>query len=419
MIANKRLVLSSLLLAMCFSCITTSYAATTIDQATVNVLLAKIEQLTQRVEQLENAGQNNLNTRGLDQKIDNALVLTEELDNKKALSERVKIKGDFRLRYENIDDATKLTNRDRTRVRARLALTGQVSDDLVVGLGLASGGDDPVSTNQSLGNGGSTKGFNLDMAYFDWSGLDNAHVIGGKFNNPFFKPGKHPLLWDGDYRPEGLAYTFDNSKWFANAAFMFLESDNKAGGQETESFWGGQIGFRTKLGDSAKLTAGLSYFDIGTAGKQAFFDDGFFGNSAVNNGLNDVYQNNYQEVELFGELAFNLGGLPSKVFFDWVQNQDADDNDTGFVIGAIFGKAKKPGTWKASYIYQDLEADATLGLITDSDFGGGGTNTLGHLIKASYALKENTSLSLSYFINEKGDPETDYDRLQLDFKLRY
>jgi hypothetical protein len=244
-------------------------------------------------------------------------------------------------------------------------------------------------------------------------------VLGGKFKNPFFKPGKHPLLWDGDYRPEGLAYTYDNGKWFANAGFMFLESDNKAGAQDTASFWGGQIGFREELGDATKLTAGLSYFDVGAAGKQPFFDDGFFGNSVISNGVNDVYQYNFQEVELFSELSFSLGGLPSTVFFDWVQNQDADDNDTGFAIGATFGKAKKPGTWKASYIYQDLEADAALGLTTDSDFGGGGSSTSGHLIKTSYAFRDDASVSISYFINEKGDLETDYNRLQLDIKLKY
>lgn len=418
MIVNRKMILKPLFVVMGFACVSSSYGAP-IDEAIVNKLMAQIEQLTQRVEQLEAAGQRTSNTQTIDRELNATLVLTEELDKKVALSERIKINGDFRLRYENIDDATKITDRDRTRVRARIALIGQVTNDLVVGIGLATGGDDPISTNQSLGNGGSTKGFNLDLAYFDWSGLSDTHLIGGKFNNPFFRPGKHPLIWDGDYRPEGLAYKYDNGKWFANAAFMFLESDNKAGRQDTGSYWGGQIGFRTELGDSVKLTTGVSYFDIGVAGNQAFFDDDFFGNSVVSNGVNDVYHNDFQEIELFGELSFKLGGLPSKVFFDWVQNQDADNNDTGFAIGATFGKAKKPGTWKASYIYQDLESDATLGLVTDSDFGAGGTNTSGHLIKASYALKENTSLSFTYFINQKRELETDYNRLQLDFSLKY
>ena len=418
MIANKRLILKPLLTAICFSCATGSYGAP-VDEATVNILMARIEQLAQRVEQLEAAGQQDVNAQRTDKEIKKALVLTQELDKKIALSERVKIKGDFRLRYENIDDATKITDRDRTRVRARLAITGQVTDDLIFGLGFASGGDDPVSTNQSLGNGSSTKGLNLDMAYFDWSGWQDSHLVGGKFKNPFFKPGKHALLWDGDFRPEGLAYKYDNGKWFTNAAFMFLESDNKAGSQDTESFWGGQIGFQTKLGNSAKLTAGVSYFDIGVAGKQAFFVGDFFGNSVINSGEKDIYQNDFQVIELFGALAFNVGDLPSSVFLDWVRNQDADDNNTGFAVGATFGKAKKPGTWMASYIYQDLESDAVLGLTTNSDFGGGGSNTSGHLIKASYAVKKNTSFALSYFINEKGDLGTDFDRLQLDFKLKY
>ena len=70
-------------------------------------------------------------------------------------------KGDFRYRYEEIDAQFADDERSRHRIRARAALVSQLPNNVEVGLGLATGGDDPVSTNQTLGGGGSTKELSL------------------------------------------------------------------------------------------------------------------------------------------------------------------------------------------------------------------------------------------------------------------
>ena len=79
-------------------------------------------------------------------------------------TENISLKGDLRLRHEIIDQDYKDT-RNRTRLRARLSLKGQVNDEVNVHLRLASGSDDPVSTNQSLDDGFSSKDINLNLAY--------------------------------------------------------------------------------------------------------------------------------------------------------------------------------------------------------------------------------------------------------------
>ena len=382
------------------------------DTELIQKLVDQVEALSLRVKELEQANQ--VQQSSNDVLVKHSIESAVDTAKQSLLTDKIKFKGDFRLRHETIDDVTKAETRDRSRIRARIQANAKVNDNWSVGIGLASGGDDPVSTNQTLGNGGSTKGINLDLAYFDWSGLDNTHVLGGKINNPFYKPAKHALIWDGDYRPEGLAYKYENDSLFANAGFMYLESDNKAGSQDDKSFWGVQFGYKHNFGN-AKVTSGVSYYHLGVAGSAPFFDNDSFGNSL----LNDVYQYDYQELELFGELSFSALGQPVSVFIDWVQNQDADANDTAYAIGATIGNAKKPGTWKATYIYQDIEADAVFGLTTDSDFGGGGTNSKGHLIKADYAISKNTSFGVTYFSNERGSDATDYDRLQLDLKLKF
>lgn len=396
--------------------LTSSTAFAAVDEATVQRLIQQVEVLTARVNQLEQADRE---LREQNAELSKAASLPPTGNDKLAWAERLQVNGDFRYRYENIDDELNTKDQNRSRIRARIEAQAQVNEDWKVGFGLASGSNDPASTNQTLGGGGTSKGINLDLAYFDWSGIANTHVLGGKFKTPFYRPGGHGLLWDDDYRPEGLAANYANGVFFANGAFLYLESDDRAGKQDAESIWGAQFGLNMALSDTTRLIAGLSYYDIPVAGSKPFYTSNPFGNTLIASGSDLVYQNNYEELELFSELAFSLGALPASLFADWVQNQDAKDNDTGWAVGATLGKAKNPGSWELGYAYQDLQADAVFGLITDSDFADGGTNNSGHLLKAAYALDNNVSLGLSYFINEKGDLETDYDRLQMDLKFKY
>lgn len=334
-------------------------------------------------------------------------------------------KGDFRYRYENIDEQGK-DDRDRNRIRARTHLSAKLPDDVLVGLGLATGGDDPVSTNQTLGGGGSTKDVRLDLAYANWGGAaEGLNIIGGKFKNVWYRPQKNGLMWDGDYNPEGLALTYKKDWFYANAAGSWLESDTKNDNEEYA--WGVQAGFKGNVA-GAKVMAGAGYYELDAAGKGPFFgdDDDFFGNSFVCSDPDDdstcVYLNDYHIVQVFADVSFNIADMPAAVFADYVQNQDADDYDTGWAAGVKLGSAKSAGSWQASYTYQDLEADAVLGLLTDSDFGGGGTDGEGHIIKGAYAINKKWSLGFTYFINEvDGDlgNKHDYDRVMLDTKFKY
>ena len=400
-----------------------------IDDATVQKLIAQVEMLNARVQELESADET-LRTENValrEATTENAKVAQESakasagLSEKLAWAERIKLKGDFRYRYENIDDDTKDEDRDRQRIRARIEANAKVTDTWKVGMGLATGSDDPVSSNQTLGQGGSSKPIELDLAYFDWTGLKNTHVIGGKYKNPFYKPAKNGLIWDGDYRPEGGAFKYDNGFFFSNGAIMMLESDNKGGSQDTITSWGLQVGIDTALGDNFQLITGMSYYDNPVSGEPLEFDkDDSYGNSTIVNADGELeYEYDYETVELFAELRTTIADLPASLFVDWVENQDPSDDNTGWAVGAKLGKAKKRGTWQLGYTYQDLDADAVLGLTTDSDFGGGGTNVKGSIIKAAYAIDTNVSFAVAYLINDKGDDETDYNRLQVDLKYKY
>jgi hypothetical protein len=339
-------------------------------------------------------------------------------------TETVNIKGDFRYRYENID-AERSDTRQRNRVRARVAVTAKPVDNVEVGIGLASGSDDPVSPNQTLGGGGTTKDINLDLAYFKWQAMPGFNVIGGKMKNVFYQPGGNGLLWDGDYRPEGFGFTFARGNYFINTAANFLESDTKKDNSKTS--YGFQTGFKGSVGGS-QLVAGVGYFEIDTKGLKVFNGgaEDFFGNtfSCVDPvALTEcTYNNSYEEVELFAQLSATIGETPVALFADLVQNQNANDLDTAWAAGLKFGKASAPKTWELGYTYQNIEADAVLGLITDSDFAGGGTDAKGHMLKGAWAINKQWKIGFTYFDNVRNmdvGVEEDYKRLMLDTAFKF
>jgi len=347
-------------------------------------------------------------------------------------SDRVSMNGDFRYRYERIDPEGSDTRR-RNRIRARVNVSADLADDLEVGFGLATGGDDPVSTNQTLGGGGSSKDVAVNLAYADWEAMDGLHLIGGKFKNPLYRVGKQGLMWDGDWTPEGFAMTWDRDWFFVNAIGTFLESDSRTG---NDSFsWGAQFGAKAEFA-GAKWTGGVAYYSLPTKGESTTFGDptdtgDYFGNTAVQAdgqpcgtdvGEACVYLYDYMLAQVFAEAAFELGGWPTTVFVDYVNNSDASDNDTGWTIGGRMGQARDEGQLQLSYFYADKEADALLGLLTDSDFAGGGTDNKGHFFKVDYGISKNWVIGAQYFINEtdvSSGAKRDYNRLMLDAQWKW
>jgi hypothetical protein len=333
--------------------------------------------------------------------------------------DRFKLKGDFRYRYEYIDDEKSAYERHRNRIRLRVGIHGKVNDTVDVGTVIASGSEDPVSTNQTLDSQSNTKDIRLDQAYFAWKPISGLKIKGGKFKNPFYQPIKTELLWDVDLRPEGLALQYSADQFFVNAGFFHIEERKK----EDDSFlFGGQAGYKMKSkGVSATLGAGyFNYTEIKDRQLSDFDfleeEDDSFGNTLAD----DQFITDYNELELFGDVTFKGAGLPISLFFDYVINTVADDNDTGYLVGFKVNKAKKPGSWDFRYNYREIEADAVFGALSDSDFRGGGTDGKGHELNFGYQLAKGWKLAASYFINQKDlEKKYDFDRIMVDLKFKF
>lgn len=353
-----------------------------------------------------------------------------------AHAQEVKLKGDVRVREEYIDEEGK-DSRNRVRLRARVAVDAVVNPEVKANVRLASGGGDPVSTNQTLGEFNSKKGLNLDIASVTWTpaALGGLGFTGGKMANPFETIGKD-LIWDSDLTPEGIAANLskgdDAFKVTLNAGgFQLVERSS----DDETMMYGGTLAADSKIGDGNSLRVGGGFFQYDNVEGFDLMEDESgaqknFGNSKVDEKdpadttgktiLNSTYGSEYTIAEGFVKLGLNVG-VPLAIYGDYAVNTEADKDDTGYMFGLTLGAAKDPGSLELDYNFRSLEKDAVFGGFTDSDSFGGGTNGEGHRVQVVYQVAKNTSAAATYFMQAK-DPDgkdVDYNRLQVDFIVKF
>ena len=331
-------------------------------------------------------------------------------------NDRISLKGDFRLRYEGISEQGE-EDRARGRYRARLAMTAEATDKIDIVMQLASGADDPVSRNVTFDGGFNVDDIGFDLVYVDWAVADGWNVFGGKMKNPLFRAGGVPLVWDSDLNPEGVAVKYSKGPFFATLANFSVEERSSSSDSLLHAL---QLGGTFNIGEGLKLTAGAGYFGYSsTVGNEPFYNGNPKGNSVDDDG-NYLYD--YRNVEVFAQLDTRVGDWPLSVFGHWTRNNEVDVEDTGYSVGARVGSASNDGDWRFTWAYQEIEADAVIATFNDSDFGGGGTDSSGHILNVNYMVAKNVSLAGTFFINEvdrfQGE-EHDYDRFQLDVQFSF
>lgn len=392
-------------------------------------LKAQLEALKAKVEvlQKQQAQQQEAQDRTTD-----VLAQTRATANSIDWASRVQFKGDIRLRHENVDPEEAVTDQSRERIRVRFGLTAKINETIsgVVQLATNAQNNDPRSANTTLGSGFDRKGIGFDLAYIDWKPGYGLNIQGGKMPQPFFKVGSY--FWDNDITPEGAAVKYATGPFFANA-FAYVLGERST--SSDPSLIGGQVGMKHAMG-GVNFTGAAGYFDVGSVeGKNTAQPTGcavaqnpaFFGNANGNTTRTVAgcprLANDFNMVEVLGLAEFKTGGFPISVFAEWIQNQEADDLDTGYSFGGTLGKAGDAHTWEVGYVYQSMEKDAQFGQFVESDFGGGVTDTEGSVFKFSYAPAKNWLLNGTYFLNDRfvdaGPIEREYKRYQIDFSYKF
>jgi hypothetical protein len=248
---------------------------------------------------------------------DARLARVEEQSKKtsEALSKQlgsISFSGDLRLRYEsqygqlnalpNGDNPSLLGNelsaRQRFRIRARLALRGQLGKELSWGIRLASGSfADSISTNQTLTDFYTRKAFGLDQAFIAWTPerVPGLRLQGGKFDVPWLRT---EMTIDNDLQVEGFSQTYSrdykkgtlknftfvawelpllerNSAFVRNSNGTVNLSESHRAGRDL-ALYGAQL--RTRLEPASKVALTLSAANLYFSGTQFISPIQFFGN---------------------------------------------------------------------------------------------------------------------------------------------
>jgi hypothetical protein len=377
--------------------------------------------------------------------------------------------GDLRLRTEGFY-ANDLNARTRERLRARIGLNINPSDEIGATVRLASGNpDDPISTNQSFERTFTRKSINLDQAYLTLKpgktfGLEPGwgYVMGGKMPVTAYRTSE--LVFDDDLSPEGAQeqlVAIEHREGVLRSlklnGFQWVVDEVSNAGDP----WmiGGQILTDLAIDGGPKITvafADYSYQDMDKVARKFLekTSSSFNGQLANSNALtHDAdgkitgYASNFNIVNGGGEVNFPnvVSTYAAGLFGEVAYNTQADHDGTGFIVGAGFGSSgrdwyhnnlKNPGEWAISYSYERVGQDAVPSLFSYSDIDyvtssgtqKGSTNVQASIVRFDYVLLPNFQLTAkAHFINAldrsesvaKLDGNATLIRTQLDAVLKF
>jgi len=337
----------------------------------------------------------------------------------------IKFSGDLRLRYQwehrdttTVDDP----DRNRFRFRWRVGAETKVFDNLNVGFGLASGGGDPRSTNQTFQDTFSKKPLTIDYAFAAYKPFDWVTLSAGKLKQTsLWYPSD--LLWDTDITPEGVGIVFNQPilpmlDVFVNTSVFILDEN----ATNTDPWMLAiQPGVNFKIEKIANLKVALAYYKLWGIKNKPKLDY----SSNTNTLSGGRYVNSYNVWAPGAEISVNLPVkmVPyASLYGEYVYNPDPSTDRQGYIAGIKFGHKdiKKFADWQAGYSYRRLERDAWPDVFPDSDFYGGATNVKGHELFINFGLWKHLTLGLDYYhtMRIKG-ARAQEDLLQADIVFKF
>ncbi|NQY74262.1 MAG: putative porin [Candidatus Margulisbacteria bacterium] len=347
----------------------------------------------------------------------NGLNAEERVKDKKP---GIHLKGDVRLRVQS-DKKESTESRLRQRVRFRLGGKSHLSEDTVVKFGLATGGADPRSTNQTLENAFQSPDFRLDYVFVKHQLSDKWMLMGGKMKNPFWRP--TDLLWDTDINPDGIGISFkqksENMKWFIKAGYFIL--DELSTDTEDPFMIALQPGMFWKLTEQSKAKVALSYYlSVNAKGKVIDSTVSQGNNSLTGGGLSD----DFSSLVLSSEIAFRdqFGLDMIKPFGEVVINTNQSNGNKGYIAGIAFGdrKVNDYGKWQTTFSYRYLGADAFLDILPDADAYGGRTDVEGYEIAFKCGISKSTTFVIDYYnMNRIFGTKDNESLIQFDLMFRF
>lgn len=328
--------------------------------------------------------------------------------------------GDIRLREEalEVEGGTGKDNYDQLRLRARLGVKAQIHESLSTEFRLASGAGG-TSTNQNF-SGTKNYDFKLDRAYAKYTPQEVFMLKAGRTDSPYVLVGENNMLFDSDLNFDGASAVYtgkaDNMSWQIILAHSVLtESANNV--PNADAFL-----------DSAEVTfriSGETQSILITAAEHSFKNvkkNAVVVGSSGNTTSGGAYAYGYDVTSVGLEYGLKLS-LPIIFFAEMAQNNQVSKNNSALIFGIKLNKLKTQGDWMVAVDSREVEKDATLGSLADSDAFGGGTNGRNLSASFGYALDDNSNLMATYMKGEtliaSGETSVDRNRVQVDLNIKF
>jgi hypothetical protein len=359
----------------------------------------------------------------------------KEEPKKKEWYEKLKIGGDLRIRYEEFDQS-KVDTRRRERFRLRLNMSESLSDNTKFTFALRTGDPlDPVSDNQTFGDGLSKKTFNIAEAYFTWNPSRYLALNAGKFP---VRTMRNTIdgEWDDDVDAEGLAQKFsfgtDKAPGVTQHVFNFALMEVVAREQSTgpETYIMSVQPYYELKTDSSTFTLGGTYEKYDNPNGVAALT---FGKSLTGNPLSNAYttssdgktflglKSEFKIAEGFAEYKTKLGDLPLHLAAHYYKNNGAyNDQDKAYILRTTLGEAKAEGTWMARYTYYYIEKEALFYAYVQSDVTIA-TGSKSHRFDFDYAVTGFSNVGFTLYLTKRIDDPTYklLTRYQLDYTVKF
>ncbi len=328
---------------------------------------------------------------------------------------KTKLKGDMRVRYQYEKRQANAEARTRARLRYRLGIENEIAKDIKVGAGLATGGADPRSTNQTFQDSFQHPDIRLDYAFGEYVLNQSVRMVVGKFKFSDYLWTPDDFLWDTDINPEGGSIHFEHKlissvTGYVNSGVWVID-DNGTTDKSDPYLTYAQSGFKW---NNDKIDVNLAGIFYGFNGIKGTGPDWC---SATNTGLTAINSStgactgtlvyDYDSVGASLEVGMNKPiHLPIEriaFFGDYIQNIDPIQENRGWAAGLKFGNKKivEKGQWQGKYQYSILGQDAFVDFTPDSDRLGGATDITGHEIELQYAINKNVILALDYYHDQR------------------
>jgi hypothetical protein len=375
-----------------------------------------------------------------------------------ALMGRFRLSGDIRVRGENYTQDG-IQDRNRARVRVRLGLDGQLNEDFVGGIAIATGSQgDPTTTNETLTNAFDRKTIALDRGFITYNPVAHSwlSLTGGKFA---YQWQRTSATGDPDLNPEGFdqKVSFNHNGFIQNVTVQALELlyNESSTGQDSYVL-GAQAQARLKAGPWTATASFLnqhwnnvdsllqaSAFEVGatttgssTAGPFpvpgegqgcsavgnlpkfapcAFAPNGMTNGTFIDAAGKPHFRSGFDIADfiLNNQIATGAGRFPVNLLLEFEENLDAVAHPLSAASGnpvltnlgsqnkyyggdINVGQTVKRSDLQFGYAWYRQEQDATLATIGESDQRAP-TNIIQNRVYANWKVRSNTLASFTWW----------------------